>query len=146
MIRFMESTKNAVFAKNKPIEKRYEAMLLATPGNAHGYVLTFSLRNTGSAIDVEASNFSITDAPFPECYKLIPTNRFMLYLISRVPTSYESTQMKRHLVIYADNRFWNISVIIYLRKISIVGCGKFRRNAKCLLANIKKTMAEYKSN
>ena len=66
IIRFMGRAKNTVLAKNKLTKKGYEGMMLDTPGNARGNGFTVYLRNSGSAIDGEAINFSITDAPFSE--------------------------------------------------------------------------------
>ena len=130
MIRFMGRSSNIVMATNKPIKQGYECMVLATPGSHHGYVFAFYLRSAGRNLGGPAGCYSISDQRRRSAFPLSPTNLIMIYLATLVPPKLEDGERDRNLVVLADNRFWNVPTMAYLRTIGIGGCGKFRSNAR----------------
>ena len=130
MISFMGRSKYKVLAPNKPISEGYESMMLATLGYAFGYVFGFYLRSASRRLDVPAASFSIPDTRLQRALPLNPTNLVLLHLASLVQNSIHGSRIERGVALYADNRFWNVATLAYLRTQGIGSCGTFRSNAR----------------
>ena len=130
MILFMGRAPSLVSASHKPIKEGYECMVLATPGHAHAYVYSFYILGRRGSLDGPASRYQISNIRLRQTFQLSPTNYTMVHLASMVPTVYAESGESRNLALYADNRFWNVPTMAFLRTMNIGGCGSFRSNAQ----------------
>lgn len=67
---------------------------------------------------------------FAKALPLNATNKRMAYIASKVQKTMNGSYILRELSVVADKIFCNISMLEYLRSVSIGGYGTFRASAK----------------